>query len=383
MEQGGCGGARIRGAATCREESYHRGNPLHLRTPAGAEARMSRPSRHRPAARILALQLLVAIGLGACRRDPADDAASEPTEVAVIPAQSMANPTAPPPSSLTAIEVTTPDLRATIEAELMATLVALASASPTATATAPAVLGQSALTLDKPEPGCELPTQTLGLSLRVDPAAPQPTAPAVPYFDTYRVLVTEHRAAEGIFRLQSQDPPLPFALELGYGGEANLGTRSDGTALIGAPPPLAVGAVYTITHYDDLHLPQPAGEGLRIDDERGLLVLGVNLRESQGAATRVLGGDRAGWSVETLSSACRFAQLDSCGYERRAAPMRFRRPEGAMAVLSAPGEQLLEAAGAARYRVILATSHLRLWRGDLPCADPADWVQSFRITRED
>lgn len=350
--------------------------PLHLRSPVGAEARGSRRSRsrHRPAFRFLGL-LLLAAGLGACRRGPAAEALLEPTEVAVIPAQSLSGRSDAPSSApqdaglATPDLMATPDLLATVQAELMATLVALASASPTATATAPAVLGQAALPLDSPEAGCELPDQPLGLSLRVDPGAPQPTAPAAPYFDSYRVQVTEHRAAEGVFRLASQDPVLPFALELGYDG--------------GTPPPLAVGGIYTISHYDDLHLPRPAGEGLRIDDEQGLLVLGINLREGEGAATRVLGGDRAGWTVETLPSACRFSRLDGCGYELRAAPVRFRRPDGPMAVLNAPSELLLEAAGAPTYRVTLATSHLRLWRGDLPCDDPTDWVQSYRITRQD
>lgn len=311
---------------------------------------------------------LVVGGLSACRRDPLATTTAPATERTYDPVGLADRPTElPEGGGSAAAPEATPDVLATVQAEVLATLVALASASPTATSTPAAVVGVAALPAGSPEPGCELPSEPLGLSLRIDPAAPQPTVPSAPYFDSYRVQVTEHREAERVFALRSEDPPLPFGLELGYAGE---------------PPPLDLGAVYTITHYDDLHLPSPAGEGLRIDDERGLLVLGVNLREGQGAATRVLGGERAGWTVETLAATCRFTLLDACGYERRAAPVRFRRPEGAEAVLQAPGEQILASAGAPSYRVILATSHLRLWRGDLPCADPTDWVQSFRITRQ-
>ncbi len=265
----------------------------------------------------------------------------------------------------------TPDLLATVQAEVMGTLVALASSTATVTATAPPVLGQAALVAPagSPEPGCELPDQVLGFSLRVDPAhAPQPTPPAAPYFDSYRVRILEQRTGDGLFRLRAEDPPLPFELELGYGALA---------------PPLQVGSLYDITHYDDLHLPSPAGEGLRIDDERGLVSLGINLRETEGAAERVLEGDRAGWLIQVLPSTCRYTVLDACGFERRAAAVRIRRPEGPELILSAGQDARLEAPDAPAYRIHLAVSHYRLWRGDLPCADRSDWVQSLRITRED
>jgi len=327
-------------------------------------------SRRNLEVRFVASLLLACLAslVGGCRHDPSATTGAPATPWTAPPEDRAFRPTPDPDrSASTEAPPATPDLLATVQAEVLATLVALASASPTATSTAAAVVGVAALPAGSPEPGCEIPSQPLGLSLRIDPAAPQPTVPSTPYFDTYRVQVVEHREAERVFALRPMDPPLPFGLELGYDGE---------------PPPLATGATYSMTHYDDLHLASPAGEGLRIDDERGLLVLGVNLRESQGAATRVLGGERAGWTVETLPAACRFTLLDACGFERRAAPVRFRRPEGAELVLQAPAEGILASAGAPDYRVNLATSHLRLWRGDLPCSDPTDWVQSFRITRQ-
>ena len=97
----------------------------------------------------------------------------------------------------------------------------------------------------------------------------------------------------------------------------------------------------------------------------------------------MLDGERAGWSIQSLPSSCRYALLDDCGFERRSAPLRFRRPEGRELILSAGQDARLEAAGAPAYRIHLALSHYRLWRGDLPCPDRSDWVQSLRITRED
>lgn len=322
----------------------------------------------------MALVLLGTGLVGACRvADP--EATPWPTEVAVRPVEVATSPgdAASADLGLGRVEApaATPDLLATVQAEILGTMVALASATATATATAPPVLGQAALSAPdgSPEPGCELPSRPLGFSLRIDPAySPQPTPPAQPYFDSYRVRVLEQRPDAGLYRLRSEAPPLPFDLELGYDSLA---------------PPLQVGALYEVTHYDDLHLPDPAGEGLRIDDERGLVSLGINLREGQGAEGRLMDGERAGWLIQSLPSACRHALLDACGFERRSAPLRFKRPEGPEQVLSAGQEARLDAEGAPAYRIHLAVSHYRLWRGDLPCPDRSDWVQSLRITRED
>jgi hypothetical protein len=184
--------------------------------------------------------------------------------------------------------------------------------------------------------------------------------------------------------------PLPegIARELPAGLTLDLDYR--GPAL-----PLVTGRRYLVAYGSDQAGGGGDGEGLLVADDQGLLMLGLSLREADGAERRVLAGLRGGFEIQQLPTECRHVASDGCGFELRAAPVLVAAAggQGGSAVATAqasggPARSLRLNAGETaslnleqRYTVRLATSHLRLWRGDQPCPDPADWRLSIRIER--
>jgi hypothetical protein len=169
--------------------------------------------------------------------------------------------------------------------------------------------------------------------------------------------------AARVYRLRSTDSPA-VEVDLAYGAAAL---------------PLEVGKRYAFTLWADTPAGPPSGRALRVDDEAGLLALIVSLRETEGAGLRVLGGDRAGHAVRQLATTCREGPIDACGYQLRAAPLEVARGDAWLTLNAGESGAL---AFDPPYVVQVSTSHHRFPVGDVPCTQPVDWVQSYRIQRQ-
>ncbi len=218
---------------------------------------------------------------------------------------------------------------------------------------------------DQPEPGCEIPLKAETWAL-----APVADAPDDAQADwaaratrSLTAEVLEHATHSRAYLLRAVDPPVEFSFYLDYAGE---------------PMPIAIGQRYRFTAHHDVRGQPPAGSALRIEDDNGVLFLGVSVRETDGAAERLLNGDRAGFSIRRQPTRCLFAPIDACGYELRAAPLEIRRGDATL-TLNAGEDGLLE--GDPPYRVTIHASHYRLWARSAICEDPTDWILSYRIVR--
>jgi len=217
------------------------------------------------------------------------------------------------------------------------------------------------------EPGCAItltaPVDTYRLV--PDPAAPEAARAAWTGQITHSLEaeVVAHDGDLKTYALRAVAPPADHGFLLAYGGD---------------PLPIEIGRAYRFVDHTDVPGAPPAGTGLRIDDDAGPRFLGVGVRETEGADRRVLAGDRAGFIIRQLPTRCRYVQLDACGYELRAAPVEVARGEG-RAVVDAGETATL--AGDPPYRARVQRSHYRRWAGDVPCADPTDWVLAYRIER--
>jgi hypothetical protein len=176
--------------------------------------------------------------------------------------------------------------------------------------------------------------------------------------------VTESDPAGRSYRLQAVDPALGAEILVQCAGQ---------------PLPIEAGHRYQFTLWEDPPGATPSGRALRVSDDTGLLVLIVNVRETDGASMRILGGDRAGYAVRQLPSLCREGPVNSCGYELRAAPLEVARGD---AFLTLDAGQSGAMAFDPPYVVTVATSHYRLPIEAVSCKDPTDWVQSYRIQRQ-
>jgi hypothetical protein len=305
--------------------------------------------RHRP----VALGLAAALAGGCQGMVPERTPTPEPT---VVVANLPTDTAAPPPTDV--LPPGTPDLIATVIA--MATNEA-AGIGPSAPTLGPVMAG-----IDRgPTPGCEIPRRPETWRLAPAPDAPEPERLGWSSFPAHTgtVEVVEHRPAEQLYVLRPIEPPASYLLHLSYDG---------------APLPLAPGQPYRITAWQDgLGMP-PSGLALKVEDEAGPVFLGISLREVEGANDRVLPGDRAGFSVQQLPTQCLYTETDTCGVELRAAPVEVGRGGGAVTL--GPGKQSV-IPGTPAYRVTVLTSHLRRPLAVAPCADPTDWVLSYRIER--
>ncbi len=146
------------------------------------------------------------------------------------------------------------------------------------------------------------------------------------------------------------------------------------------PLPLEVGKTYRFTVHQDQPDEPPLGSALRIEDEQGLLFLGISARETPGAAERLLGGDRGGYRVRQLPTKCRYAPVDPCGYELRAAPVEFADGDTVLTVIAGTAELV---GRDPPFLAVVYNSHYRTWVRDDPCEDPTDYPLSYSLTRHD
>lgn len=179
--------------------------------------------------------------------------------------------------------------------------------------------------------------------------------------------VTGHSPENRIYQLAMRAPERAEAYFLSYEGE---------------PLPLAEGGVYRFRWLDDREDEDPDGVALLVEDEEGLVFLGLNARETEGAEARIFGGDRGGLVIDRMPSACRQTVVDACGVELRAAPLRFRDPESGAELLLGPGQGgRLE--GARAYDLEVFAHHYRQPASAPPCEEAEDWVVSYRVARVD
>jgi hypothetical protein len=179
----------------------------------------------------------------------------------------------------------------------------------------------------------------------------------------FRAAVSVHDPVGKAFVLRAVDPAMEQDLVLAYTGD---------------PPALDVDREYRFVYWADPPGTVPSGRGLRIDDDTGPLFLSVSLRETDGAARRVLDGDRAGFALRQLSTPCVEGIVHPCGYQLRAAPLEVALQDASL-TLDAGTQDLLESTPP--YTVSVSTSHIRLPVAAAQCADPTDWVLSMRLQR--
>ncbi len=331
----------------------------------------------------------------------------EPSLLATIAASIGADPTADAPVILTLAAGMSPAARplsegrtspprdpvairqATEAVAQIQTLEAMATslaASPT-----PSPVVDPGSLVGTPEPACRIPREPFRVALAPAPGA---DPAAIEIWRTSRAWALEAELRElgetepglagrgllvttGAFALPlTPDAVLPEGLPLppDLPRELPAGLPLD-LSYQGPALPLRVGQRYLLAYDSD----QPEGgdgEALLMADEDGLRFLSVSLREAEGAQTRLLAGLRAGFEIRQLPTNCRYVELDGCGFELRAAPLQLGVGDRT-ARLAAGESGVLELER--DYRLRVATSHFRLWRGDQPCADPADWPRSFRI----
>ena len=218
---------------------------------------------------------------------------------------------------------------------------------------------------DKPAPGCQIPSQpeTWSLAPAADAPADARTAWGQTVTPSLRAEVVEQNADTRTYTLRAVEPETAYRFTLTYSGP---------------PLPLQTGQTYRFTTQVDRAGEAPAGAALKVTDDGGLVFLGVSARESDGAAARLLGGDRGGLAVSQLATRCLYAPVNACGYQLRAAPVEIRRGTDAVTVNAGESGKL---PGDPAYKVTVLTSHYRLWMGDLACPNPADWVLSVRVER--
>jgi hypothetical protein len=235
------------------------------------------------------------------------------------------------------------------------------TAVPTATA-APVIAGY---TTDRPEPGCEIPG--LPEIWTVKPAADAPPELQASWgrtvTPTLRAQVIGHDEANRRYQLKALEPAADSPFELIYSGQ---------------PLPLEVGREYRFRAHVEDPDEDPLGAGLIIEDADGVVFLGISARETRDADAQIFDGDRAGFGVRQLPTRCLYAPLNTCGYRLRAAPLEVKRADQT-ATLGAGQLGVLRTDPP--YKVTVLTSHLRSWVGDVPCANPVDWVLSYRIER--
>lgn len=176
--------------------------------------------------------------------------------------------------------------------------------------------------------------------------------------------VASSDADRRVHRLRPVDPSSDHEIELSYGSW---------------PLPLETGRRYRFTLWADAAGSTPSGRAMRVDDDGGLLLLIVNVRETEGAGQRVLGGDRAGFAVRQAPSRCRMGPYDDCGYQLRAAPLEIGHGD---AWLTLDAGQSGAFAIDPPYVVSVRSSHVRIPVEAAACTDPTDWVQSYRIERQ-
>jgi hypothetical protein len=281
--------------------------------------------------------------------------------VMIAAAACSGQPTAAPPP-------TSPPMHAELLPSVTLTPTATETLVPTATftpaPTATAVFDTSSG--GEPEPGCELPLT--GATWSVAPADDAPDEVRVEWSAsvtrTISAEVVEHDAEAKRYVLKALDGPGDYAFWLRY-SEAQL--------------PLETGRRYRFLSHQDPPDGAATGSALRIDDDSGVLFFGLSVRETEGALEAVLGGDRGGFVVRQLPTTCVYAPIDACGYELRAAPAQMKRGE---ATLTLTAGQTGTLASDPPYEATIYTSHYRLWRQDVPCSEPTDWILSYQLVRQ-
>lgn len=299
--------------------------------------------------------LLVTV-LAGCGRFGGPAAAPEPTDILQVAAIALPTETATPLPTPT-LPSPTPDVIGTLVAE------ATARAIPPSAATLGPVLAAGAA--ERPSAGCEIPRQPETWRL-----APAPEAPAeaqgswlTQANSSLVAEVLDHDAEGRRYGLRPIEPDAPYSYSLTYSGE---------------PLPLETGRRYRLTYWRDVPGQPPAGVGLRVEDDDGLVFLGVSLRETEGADARVLDGDRAGFAIIQLPTQCLYTEVTNCGVELRGVPVEVSR-EGEKVTLGPNSTSKL--GGDPPLWVAVATSHFRRAVADVPCPDRTDWVLSYHIRR--
>lgn len=312
-------------------------------------------NRHAPrAAWIFGLGFGLAQVLAGC--SALRPAPPEPTETPIAPFAARPLPTdTPEPTPEPSSTPVPPEIA-------LATLEALLPPTPTA---GPALLPPGGAATALPAAACTIPKIADSYALAPAPDAPESArvdwaAQAAPAL-TAEVLGYDAEARQ--YALRAVDPAADHGFVLSHSGDRL---------------PIETGKTYRFTVHQDLPGTPPAGHGLKIEDDAGLLFLGISLREADGAARRVLGGDRGGLAIGQPPTLCTVTETSPCGYELRAAPLEVAQGDRVLSLN--PGETGVLATDPP-YEVVLQTSHYRRWLGDVPCADPTDWVLAYRIAR--
>jgi hypothetical protein len=150
------------------------------------------------------------------------------------------------------------------------------------------------------------------------------------------------------------------------------------TLLYGGPPvPLAIDATYRFTTYAPPPSGPDLGAGLLVEDDAGLVFLGLTAEAAPGAIDALLAGARGGVELRQLPTTCAPAAQDGCGYALRAAPVEVSIA-GETATVSPGGTAAL-----AGLRIDLHASHIRQWAASVPCDVPAEPVLSISIARSE
>ncbi len=247
----------------------------------------------------------------------------------------------------------------------LATLSALIETLTPAAPPTPPLPSGTAVSIPPVSIRCEIPRTADSFTLM--PAADAPEEARTAWADQTAPALTaevrEHDAEARTYTLRAVEPAADDGFVLSYAGE---------------PLPIEPGKTYRFTVHQDPAGGPPSGSGLKVEDEAGLVFLGVAARETEGADLRVLGGDRGGLAVRQLPTTCTQTETNACGYELRAAPIEVRRGDQALTLSAGETGRL---ATDPPYLVQVLTSHYRRWLGDIPCADPTDWVLGYRIAR--
>lgn len=128
--------------------------------------------------------------------------------------------------------------------------------------------------------------------------------------------------------------------------------------------------------------PEPRGSGLIVRDDAGTVAVVVAVRETPGADARLLGGDRGGFVVRQLPSACAEGVVDACGYTLRPAAVSFALGDETITLGPDTSGTLPAGAGHAAYRIDVGASYVWTAGDALPCPDPRHVVLAYAIQRQ-
>jgi len=320
-----------------------------------------------------ALTAALSLALAACT--PAGPTPEPEATLLAAPWTSVAATTeptveAPAMGTVTVGTPATPgDAAATIDiaafaTELSATIAAMASPGPTF---APRVAVNTAV----PIAGCVVPKRPFDSSVALAGDVPDRIR-AWWYADasaprTFDGEVVEHARGAGVTHLR--------AIRDGDAFEATITT--DGS--LGLEPGHRVHVAWQHVGTGTAGL-ESLGFALLVSDDAGLVAHVLSRKADLPADEPLLGGDRAGWTIEQLRSPCMTPER-VCGVALYAAPVRFALGDATLVVDPGAGDVLQTVDGTHAFDISVATSHVAVAEGAITCPDGVSWPLSYRIVR--